>query len=98
MEGSLTHAARICQVIGCCIAAIALTLTAAASADAGTGKTGKPKMKIETTQQSELTDSGEVGVSIKSKQKLKKPKLSVAFKQDGDTTKIGKPAKPKLKK
>ena len=98
MESSLTYAARICQVIGCCIAAIAVTLTVTASADAGAGKTGKPKMRIETIKQSQLTKSGQVDVSIKSKQKLKKPKLSVALKQDGDTTKVDKTAKPKLKK
>ncbi len=57
MESSLTYAARTGQVLVCCLAAIALTLTAAASADAGTGKTGKPKMRVETTKQAQLTDS-----------------------------------------
>jgi len=89
---------RTARTLICCAATLALALVLAADADAGKGtKAGKPTLKIETTDQADLTADGEAVVSVKAKAKVKKPKLALAVVQAGETTKLGKPKKPKLR-
>ena len=70
-------------MLGLCAAILIGALSLTAVAEAGTGKTGKAKMRIETTSQRELMRTGEVEVGIKSKAKLKRGKVSVSLEVGG---------------
>ena len=90
METVLTYAARTGQAILCILAAGALLLAAATSAQAGhAGRSGKAKLSLKTTDQADLTGSGQVAVAASySGKRAKKLKLSLAVIQGGTKTNI----------
>ncbi len=94
---TLTKIARNVRVVAYCTAALVLSLAIAAPAAAGkAGKSGKPKVSLFTTEQSQLTSKGkvQVGISSKSKQALK-VKVDLSVKQGGDKSRIAETEKVK---
>ncbi len=96
----MTDTASSFRVIGCCAAAVVLMLAAAGPASAGkAGKTGKAKVSLRTTEQSELTEAGRAQVSVKSKsRKALKVKVDLAVKQGGEVVKAADTTKVKAGK
>jgi hypothetical protein len=85
----LTDTASSFRAITCCAAAIVLMLAVAGPASAGkAGKSGKAKVSLRTTEQSELTATGKAQVSVKSRsKKALKVKVDLSVKQGGEVVK-----------